>query len=172
MVKNKSVFWKNLWRSIGKSRSRFLSIFSIVFLGAAFFAGLRNTPGTMMESIDAFLDKNNYSDLTYISSLGFSDEDIKQIKDIKGIAKIEYGYQFDAQMIRNDKLEGINVYTNQKYSEDMINHPDLVKGTYPMTDDECVIDEQLSKNGTEIGDEIEISNHQGKKMFRVVGIIN
>ena len=172
MVKKKSVFYKNLWRSIGKTKSRFLSIFLIVFLGAAFFAGLRNTPGTMMNSVDAYLDENTFSDLTYISSLGFSEEDINKIKDIEGIDKLEYAYQFDAQMIRNGKLEGINVYTAKKFDNQMINHPDLVKGKYPTKDDECVIDEQLSKDGTRVGDKIEISNLQGEKTFTVVGIIN
>ena len=54
----------------------FFSIFAIVFLGAAFFAGLRNTPGTMTKSMDAFLDQYHYADLTYMASLGFSKEDI------------------------------------------------------------------------------------------------
>ena len=48
VMQKKSIYWKNLRKSIIKSKARFLSIFSIVFLGAAFFAGLRNTPGTMM----------------------------------------------------------------------------------------------------------------------------
>ena len=46
MVK-KSMYWKNLWKSIGKTKVRFISIFAIVFLGAMVFAGLRNTPGAM-----------------------------------------------------------------------------------------------------------------------------
>ena len=37
MVKQKkSMYWRNLWKSIFASKARFLSIFSIVFLGAAF----------------------------------------------------------------------------------------------------------------------------------------
>ena len=64
MVKKKQAYYKNLRRTIFKSKARFLSIFSIVFLGAAFFAGLRNTPGTMIMSMDQYLDKYHFADLT------------------------------------------------------------------------------------------------------------
>ena len=131
MVKQKkSMYWRNLWKSIFASKARFLSIFSIVFLGAAFFAGLRNTPGTMTKTMDAYLDKHNYSDLTYIASLGFSQDDIAAIKDIEGIDKIEYGYQFDALKKTHDQLEGVKVYTSQTFDTKMINHPDLIEGRF------------------------------------------
>lgn len=173
MVKQKkSMYWRNLWKSIFASKARFLSIFSIVFLGAAFFAGLRNTPGTMTKTMDAYLDKHNYSDLTYIASLGFSQDDIAAIKDIEGIDKIEYGYQFDALKKTHDQLEGVKVYTSQTFDTKMINHPDLIEGRFPKQSDECVIDNELAKSGTKIGQKIDISNKQGEKSFTVVGIIN
>ena len=173
MVKQKkSVYWKNLWKSIFKSKARFLSIFSIVFLGAAFFAGLRNTPGTMMKTMDAYLDKYHFADLTYMATLGFNDEDIQQIENIQGIARIDYGYQFDALTMMNDKLSGVKVYTTQAFHQDMINLPDLKEGKFPTQDNECLIDVEIAKSGTQIGDKIEISNHQGEKTFTVVGIVN
>lgn len=173
MVKQKkSVYWKNLWKSIFKSKSRFLSIFSIVFLGAAFFAGLRNTSGTMMKTMDAYLDKYNFADLTYLATLGFSDEDITHLQNMDGIAQIDYGYQFDALTMMNDKLSGVKVYTTQAFSKDMINYPDLTEGQFPSQSDECLIDTEIAKSGTHIGDKIEISNDQGKKTFKVVGIVN
>ncbi|MEG0276105.1 MAG: FtsX-like permease family protein [Coprobacillus sp.] len=172
MVKKKSVYWKNLRRSTLKSKSRFLSIFSIVFLGAAFFAGLRNTPGTMMLSMDDYLDKYNFADLTYIVSLGFSEDDIKAVEKTEGIDKIEYGYQFDALMSINNQLSGIKVYTSQSFHDEMINQPDLKDGRYPTKDNECVIDELMVGDNKKIGDFIEISNDQGKKKFEIVGIVN
>ncbi|MEG0591754.1 MAG: FtsX-like permease family protein [Coprobacillus sp.] len=172
MVKKKSIYWKNLRRSILKSKSRFFSIFSIVFLGAAFFAGLRNTPGTMMLSMDDYLDRNNYADLTYIVSLGFSEEDISVIKETDGIDKIEYGYQFDALMSKNNQLSGVKVYTSESFVDGMINQPDLKDGRYPTKHNECVIDELMVGDDMKLGSFIEISNDQGKKKFEVVGIVN
>jgi len=170
--KKKTIYWKNLRKSIVKSKARFLSIFSIVFLGAAFFAGLRNTPGIMTATMDAYLDKHHFADLTYIASLGFSEEDIQDIQNIEGIQRIEYGYQFDALIMMNNQLSGVKVYTSESFQDDMINHPDLKEGRFPVADNECLIDIELSKMGTSLGNEIEISNDWGKKTFQVVGIIN
>lgn len=173
MVKQKKqTYWKNLRRSIFKSKARFLSIFSIVFLGAAFFAGLRNTPGTMMRTMDNYLTNHHFADLTYMASLGFSEEDMDVIKNTEGIERIECGYQFDALFTKKDKLSGIKVYTSEKFDNDMINLPDLKEGRFPTADNECVIDEELYKSGTQINDHIEIQNDQGKKTFKVVGIVN
>lgn len=173
MVKvKKSLYWKNLRKSIAKSKSRFLSIFFIVLLGAAFFAGLRNTPGSMMTTMDYYLDKHSYADLTYIASLGFSMDDIEAIKDIEGIDKIEYGYQFDALTQFNNKLTGIKVYTSESFDDQMINHPLLKEGRFPLDDKECIVDVELNKLGTQIGDHILIYNDQGEKTFEVVGVVD
>lgn len=172
MVK-KQAYFKNLRRSIFKSKARFLSIFAIVLLGAAFFAGLRNTPLIMKETMDAYLDKYHHADLTYLSSLGLSMEDINSLKDIEGIDQISYGYQFDALMSYKDKNLGITVYTNENYTDDMVNRPDLIKGHYPTLDNECLIDEVLNvEKDVQLNDIIRIHNDQGEKDYKVVGIIN
>lgn len=173
MVKKKrTMYWKNLRQSIWHTKARFISIFSIVFLGAAFFAGLRNTPSIMELTMDAYLDRTHFADLTYIASLGFSEDDISVIQDIDGVEKISYGYQFDAQIEFNNKLSGVTVYTNEKFDKDMLNSPDLIEGRYPQKDDECVIDKILKSDGTNIGDQIVLSNNQGEKTFIIVGIVN
>lgn len=173
MVKRKKkAYWKNLRKSIIASKARFFSIFAIVFLGAAFFAGLRNTPGTMTKSMDHYLDKYHYADLTYMASLGFAEDDIKEIQNIEDVENIQYGYQFDALINHNDSLSGVTVYASQQYSEDMINQPYLVEGRYPQKDDECVIDEEMLAEDYQIGDKILIHNDQGEKSFQIVGIVN
>lgn len=40
----RNAYVKNQIRIIKKTKARFLSIFCIVFLGASFFAGLRQSP--------------------------------------------------------------------------------------------------------------------------------
>lgn len=171
MVK-KSMYWKNLWKSIGKTKARFISIFAIVFLGAMVFAGLRNTPGAMMKTMDAYLDERNYAELTYISTLGFSEEDIKSVKEIEGIESVSYGFQFDALMKTEGKQAGITVYTTNKYKKGMLNEPLLVEGRYPKKEDECIIDYyMLGSHNIKLNDEISIYNDYGEKKFKVVGIV-
>ncbi len=173
MVKrNKRAYWKNLRKSISSSKARFLSIFAIVLLGAAFYSGLRNTPGTMALTMDNYLDNHQYSDLIYIASLGFSQDDLDALNDIEGIEAISYGNQFDAQTLIDNKLSGVTVYTNEYYDETMVNAPELLEGQYPTASDECLIDNELYKSGLNIGDEITLTSDYGEKVFTVVGIID
>ena len=169
----KKAYYKNLRRQMMKSKSRFLAIFFIVFLGAALFAGLRNTPLMMAETVDGYLDAFHRADLTYISTLGFSEEDIQSLSEIDEIKQISYGYQFDALLNNEDQTLGITVYTNQEFNDDMVNKPDLIDGRYPQKDNECLLDESLQLDESiKIGQTIHIKNDQGEKDFEVVGIIN
>ena len=53
----KRAYVKNQVQIIRKTKARFLSIFCIVFLGAAFFAGLRHTSSIMEITMDDYLNK-------------------------------------------------------------------------------------------------------------------
>ena len=172
MVK-KHAYYKKIKRSIFKSKARFLSIFSIVFLGAAVFAGLRNTPDIMSISMDHYLDEHRFADLTYMSTLGFSEEDIHSIENIEGVEALRYGYQFDVQTEYQGKYLGMTVYTNDHYDEQMLNAPELIDGRFPTADNECLLDEKIHKEkGLNLNQTIDIFNEQGKKTFTIVGIIN
>ena len=82
-MKNTS-FSKNLLREIKNSKSRFLSIFVIVAIGVAFFAGVRATSPDMILTCDKYLKENNLSDLTILSTTGFISSDIEKVKNLKG----------------------------------------------------------------------------------------
>lgn len=169
MVKKvKSVYWLNLFRTIKKTKARFISIFAIVFLGAAVFAGLRNSPVVMEMTADQYLDKQNYAELTYISTLGFSLDEIKEVEKIDGVKSVDYGYRFDAQTFCDDKKSGVTVYTCEDFYEGMINEPYIKKGRLPENENECVIDTQMAIY-FKIGEMIELENEYGKKKFEVVG---
>ena len=173
MVKKKQAYFKNLRRTILKSKARILAIFAIVILGAAFFAGLRNTPEIMMLSIDRYLDNYHFSDLIYLTNLGLSEDDIKCIEEIEGIDKIQYGYQFDALFVAENKLKGVTVYTNESYHEDMLNYPDLLEGEFPTQSYECLVDNIFAQdNNLKVGNVIKIKNDQGEKSFKITGLIN
>ena len=170
----KKAYWTNLRRTLVKSKVRFLSIFGIVFLGAAVFAGLRCTPTTMMKSMDVYLDQYDYADLTYLSSLGFSNDDIDSIKGIESIDKLSYGYQFDAQLLLNESKLGVQVYSSEEYNENMLNSVELLEGRLPIKHNECLVDKELyeSYENIKLDEYITIKNDNGKKAFKVVGIIN
>ena len=144
----------------------------IIFLGAAVFSGLRNTPYTMAASADAYLNSHNYADLTYIATLGFSDEDIAKVRKLKGVKKVVPCYQFDALFAHKDGKSGVTVYSQKKYEKSMLDRPELLKGRYPKKENECIIDVNLGKYNYKLGHTIELSNDNGTKTYKIVGIVN
>lgn len=144
----------------------------IIFLGAAVFSGLRNTPYTMAASADAYLNSHNYADLTYIATLGFSDEDIAKVRKLKGVKKVVPCYQFDALFAHKDGKSGVTVYSQEKYEKSMLDCPELLKGRYPKKENECIIDVNLGKYNYKLGHTIELSNDNGTKTYKIVGIVN
>lgn len=144
----------------------------IIFLGASVFSGLRNTPYTMTASADAYLNNHNYADLTYIATLGFSDEDVAKVRSLKGVKKVVPCYQFDALFAHKDGKSGVTVYSQEKYEKSMLDRPELLKGRYPKKENECVIDANLGKYNYKLGHTIELSNDNGTKTYKIVGIVN
>lgn len=168
----KKFYWKTVFKNIGQSKGRFFSIFMIILLGAGVFSGLRNTPYTMAESADAYLNSHNYADLNYIATLGFSDKDVAQVRKLKGVKKVVAGYQFDAQFSHADGKSGVTVYSQQSYHKSMLDRPEIVKGRYPKKSDECLIDANLMKFGYKIGKTIKLTNDNGTAKYHIVGIGN
>lgn len=144
----------------------------IIFLGAAVFSGLRNTPYTMAASADAYLNSHNYADLTYIATLGFSDEDVAKVRKLKGVKKVVPCYQFDALFAHKDGKSDVTVYSQEKYEKSMLDRPELLKGRYPKKENECIIDVNLGKYNYKLGHTIELSNDNGTKTYKIVGIVN
>lgn len=168
----KQAYVKNQIRTIFNTKARFLSIFCIVFLGAAFFAGLRHTPLIMEESINQYLADHQFNDLNYVATLGFTLDDVAAISDVDEVKAVEYGNRFDALVSFNDQVNGVSVYTNLDF-ENQVNQIELVTGKYPNQDNECLVDYNYATQADiKTGDTIIVSNDNGTKEFIVIGLIN
>ena len=89
---NKKALWKDFFIEIKKSLNRFLSIFLIVALGVAFFAGVRAADPDMRLTADAYYDESNLMDIRIISTLGLTEEDVKAIGNTDGVEVAQPGY--------------------------------------------------------------------------------
>ena len=85
----RNAYVKNQIRIIKKTKARFLSIFCIVFLGASFFAGLRQSPLIMKESMHDYLQTYKWNDLNYIATYGFDESIIQKVEKVKVTAAIK-----------------------------------------------------------------------------------
>lgn len=166
-MKNKTYF-KNLIRMIFKTKARFLSIFLIVFLGASFFAGLRQTPAIMQESMDAYLQEYNFNDIEAIGTLGYNQDDINNIKKIKEVKNVDYGFRYDGLVYKGEVSYGCVVYTSS--FDNHVNDVKLSSGRLPTNDDECVFDSTKAERlKYKLNDEIRIESTNDKKTYKIVG---
>ncbi len=76
----RQVFWIDSLREIRLSFARFISIFAIIFIGIAFFAGIKSTAPAMKHSVDLYYDGYDMTDIRVLSTLGLTDNDIEEIK--------------------------------------------------------------------------------------------
>ena len=91
----KKALWKDFYMEIKKSLNRFLSIFFIVALGVAFFAGIRATDPDMRITADSYFDNGKLMDIRILSTMGLTDNDVKAIEKIEGVNTVEPTYSLD-----------------------------------------------------------------------------
>lgn len=172
----KITFYKNLFRDIGKTISRFLSIVVIIAIGVAFYAGVRATSPDMKISGDLYLDKNNFMDYKLISTMGLTKDDIAEVAKQPGISKVEGTYSIDAVIEKDEHELVVNV--NALPENNGINLPRLVEGRLPENSSEAIVEKRfLESQKLKIGDEIELkSGKEGSLLdnlkntrFKIVG---
>lgn len=141
MVNMKNAFIKDVLRDIKKSKGRFFSIFAIIALGVAFFSGIKVSPIDMKRTADKYYDDNNFMDLTLYSTLGFTDEDINEIKKVNGVEDVFATYSLDT-VTKVESLElVIKVMGIQLDNSNYVNQYSLTEGRFPEKPNECVLED-------------------------------
>ena len=88
-------FTKDILRSITHSMSRFWALFTIVALGAGFFAGLRATGPDMQATGDQYYDASNVMDIELLSTMGFTDGDVVAVSRTDGVLDVMATHRTD-----------------------------------------------------------------------------
>ncbi len=154
----------DIFREIKKSIGRFISIFAIVAIGVAFFAGIKASAPLMKETADDYFDAHNLQDIQVYSTLGFVEEDIEKFSEIEGVSGIHATHSMDALfMVGNSEY----VYKVMTIPHDLsldnpsyINQAVLLEGRMPENENECVVEapKMSRKGGVEIGDVIQLES--------------
>jgi putative ABC transport system permease protein len=172
----KKTFFKNLFRDIKKTLSRFLSIVVIIAVGVAFYAGVRATSPDMKMSGDAYFKENNLMDYKLISTLGLTKDDVSEIGKQKGVTKVEGAYSIDAVVEIEKRSLVLNI--NSLPSEGGINQLRMTDGRMPEVSNEAVVENHfLQENHLKIGDTIVLQSGNESKLedslknveFKIVG---
>lgn len=165
----KKTYWKDIRKSFGSSRGRFLSIMLLMMLGAFAFVGLKVTGPDMQATASQYLKKHNTMDLSVIASYGFSDDDKEELDNIKN-ADVEYGYLTDVTVKNTD--DAIRVFSKST----SISTYELVSGRLPKSSDEIALASTM-KDDYKVGDTISFtqSDEDGilkNTTYKVVGFVN
>lgn len=172
----KKTFFKNLFRDVKKSRSRFLSIVVIIAIGVAFYAGVRATSPDMKMSGDSYFSKNNLMDFKLISSLGLTKDGLAEVQKQSGVTKAEGSYSIDAVVEKDKRQLVLNI--NSLPDENGINSIRLVRGRRAGNADEAVVEEKFfEENKLKLDDKIVLKSGNDTNMenslknteFKIVG---
>lgn len=168
-----SALWKDTFREVRGTLSRFLSIFAIIFLGVAFFAGLVATGPVMMETSDAYYKEHNLADMQVLSTGGLVDEDIERLEAVEH-AVVEPGYMLDVLIGDNKavRLFGIN-------DDTVMNQYNVQAGRLPESVNEIALDRDLASD-YELGDTVQLgtettenyADHIDQDTFELVGFVD
>lgn len=189
---------KDILRSINRTKTRFLSIAAIVALGISVFAGIKATAPNLKDTAEQYFNQNNLMDIHVLSTIGLTDIDMYQISRVTGVEAVMPAKFADALLEVDGKsivdIEGapfctramsINTQFLEQHARGVddaayINRFDLLEGSMPVNDNECVIDSShmTSTHTFKVGDKLTLrgdgENLESKLKvteFTVVGIV-
>ncbi len=167
-----SAFTKDVIRSVTHSWGRFIAIAIIAALGTGFFAGLRMTGPDMRLAGDEYYDGTYLSDARVVSTVGLDDNQIDQIRAVKGVAAVMPAYEADAisdvdgiqctlryhsldvDAARACEYDGVSTTSKD---DDYLNRPILTSGTWPKAADECLLSaDTVWQSEVKIGDKVRL----------------
>ena len=172
----RNVYSKNIRRTIFGSLGRYIAIMAIIALGVGFFAGVKNTKGSMMETLDKYVQDQKMYDYRLISTYGFTEDDEEALQETDAVAEAEGSVTAD---FFSQDSDGNSIILEAHSITGNINLPKLEKGRMPEADNECVADSHFYSS-KDLGKTIEITDEndaEGKDQFtyssyKIVGIVN
>ena len=143
-------FSKDVVRTIGSSKKRFFSIMAICALGVTMFVGLAVACIDLRKSADAFFDDQALFDLSVMSTLGMTDDDVAALAALDGVAVAEGSYEASVHTDVGGHLEQADV---KALSDAGINEPYVVEGRLPQDAAEVAVTQAyLNDSGKQVGD--------------------
>lgn len=156
-------------QSLLSSKGRFLSIFSLMMLGALALTGLKVTAPNMEKTAQAYIASHRTMDLAVISGLGLSQADLDELETIEG-ATVEAGYFKD--VVTNEGQTAIRLFSAPK----TLSTYKLVEGEMPSQKGQIALSASF-KNRYKLDDTVQVteSDKDGKILtqtsFTLVGFV-
>ena len=164
---------------MGKSKTRFLSIFAIITLGVAFFAGIKATGPDMIDTADHYYKETNLMDTKVLSTYGLNDDDKTLLESIED-ADVTMSYSQDVILKDSSLVTKIMSYPlNGKVVQ---NNYVVASGRLPEKTGEIALDNNSKMTDAyAIGDTVTLSSESedtnledtfATTTFEVVGFVD
>lgn len=174
-MKKNTAYNKSIKREISSSKARFISIMAIIFLGVAFYAGIKSSGPDLENSISDYFNERGLMDSKIVSSLGLNENDLKLLQNNDKIEDYYATKSVDVNMTNTKNVVKFMEYTPNS----TMNKLQIVDGKFPENSGEIALDEQALKDNPslKIGDTYTIKsdkdteNYFKKKSFKIVGFV-
>lgn len=142
----KKALMTEAFRSIWKTRSRFLSILAIVAVGTGFFAGIKACTPDMQITTEQYFEEYNLSDIHLVSTFGFDEKDIAAIEQQGGIKAMMTSYSAevfaDVESSPNTIVKIYSMPLDKTFDDvEWMNRPVLKEGRLPAAKGECLVEQ-------------------------------
>ena len=141
---------KDILRTIWKEKKRFFSIMMITILGVTLMTGLKAGCRDLRNSADKFYDAQNLFDISIMSTLGLTDEDVLEIQTMEGVEKAEGTF---TEIVHTKKGDVNKTAEVKIVRENGLNVPYVIEGRLPKEAEEIAVSKvYLEDTGKKIGD--------------------
>ncbi len=170
---------------------------AIVALGISFFVGIKSASPDMRNTANEYFISQNLLDISVISTIGFTADEVEKIKEIDGVDQVE-PVKFADTLIFVDGKGIVNVengaamasrafsmdfrkFKTDKTVDGYLNRLTLVEGRFPENKNECVVDSAVAASYSEFsvgnvvtlaGDGSTLSDTLNTEQFEIVGTVS
>lgn len=154
----KSALFRDTFREIKRSVSRFVSIFAIIALGCGFFSGIKATMPDMVESAEKYFDEQHLMDLRLMSSIGVRSEDVDAVRKADNVLAAVPGYSKDVFYFYNNQNIVLKAMSLPNEMKGDMNTVVLLEGRLPEKSGECVVERKVNSPDTfKVGNTLKLS---------------
>ncbi len=162
-------------RNIGRQKVSFISIILISFLAVTCFTGVSFASKALADGGTEYYDERNFRDLEVVSSLLFTEDDLKKIAAVEGVVDVEGQLRTTAKLKTEKNKPEVTVLS----LTERINLPEVLEGRLPENDAEIALEKDiLTTYGINLGDSVTLSESGSalrilkNDTFKVVGSIH
>lgn len=151
----RKAYSKDIWRTVRNEKKRFGSLLLITALGVTMLCGLRAACVDLRHTADTFYDEQNLYDISVVSTMGLTQEDVDALQSLNGIEEAQGAYSEVVQIRIGEQNKTAQVKT---LSDMGMNTPYVKEGRLPQEKNEIAVTENyLTQSGQKIGDTLVIN---------------